>query len=51
MPVITVCSQSDFSIAHWSLHSIATHGFIKLTQLEAYNAIHSYDLIYLSKHD
>ena len=42
-------SRHKFSIAHWNLNSIATQNFVKLSQLEAYNTMHSYDLICLSE--
>ena len=41
-------SQRNFSIAHWNLNSITAQNFVKLSQLEAYNTLHSYDLICLS---
>ena len=31
----------------WNLNSIADQNFVKLSQLEAYNTLHSYDLICL----
>ena len=37
--------KRNFSIAHWNLKSIAVQNFVKLSQLEAYNTMHSYDLI------
>ena len=42
-------SKCNFSIAHWNLNSIAAQNFVKLSQLEAYNPLHSFDLICLSK--
>ena len=41
-------SKRNFSIAHWNLNSIAVQHFVKFSQLEAYNTLHSYDLICLS---
>ena len=41
--------KRNFSIAHWNLNSIAVQNFVKLSQLEAYNTMHSYDLICLSE--
>ena len=38
-------SNRNFSIAHWNLNSIAAQNFVKLSQLEAYNTLHNYDLI------
>ena len=42
-------SKRNFSIALWNLNSIAVQNFVKLSQLEAYNTLHSYDLICLSE--
>ena len=42
-------SSRNFSIAHWNLNSIAAENFVKVSQLETYNTMHSYDLISLSK--
>ena len=42
-------SKRNFLIAHWNLNSIAAQNFVKLSQLEAYNTVHSYDLICLSE--
>ena len=39
----------NFSIAHWNLNSIAAQNFVKLSQLEVYNPLHSYDRICLSE--
>ena len=41
-------SKRNFSIAHWNLNSIAAQNFVKLSQLEVYNALHGYDFIFLS---
>ena len=40
-------SKCNFSIAHWKLNSIAAQNFVKLSQLEAYNTMHSYDLMFV----
>ena len=42
-------SKRNFSIAHWNLNSIAAQNFVKLSQLEGYNTLHSHDLICLSE--
>ena len=42
-------SNQNFSIAYWNLKSIAAQNFIKLSQLETYITMHSYDLIPFSK--
>ena len=41
-------SKRNFSIAHWNLNSIIAKNFVKLSQLEASNTLHSCDLICLS---
>ena len=41
--------KRNFSVAHWNLNSIAVPNFLKLSQLEASNTVHIYDLIYLSE--
>ena len=42
-------SKRNSSTAHWNLNRIAAQNFVKLSQLEAYNTLHNYDLIYLSE--
>ena len=42
-------SQRNFSIVHQNLNSITAQNFVKLSQLEVYNTLHSYDLICLSE--
>ena len=39
----------DFSICHWNLNSITEHNFAKVNLLQAYNAIHDFDMICLSE--
>ena len=39
----------EFSICHWNLSSIATHGFIKVSLLKVYITIYNYDVICLSE--
>ena len=39
----------NFSIAHWNLYSIAAKHSVKISQLEAYNTMYSYNRIYLSE--
>ena len=34
---------------HWYLNSISAHDFVKVSLLEAYNAIHKFDIICLSE--
>ena len=42
-------SKPNVSIAHWNLNSIVALNFVKLSPLETYNTLHSYDLICLSE--
>ena len=42
-------SKGNFSISHWNLNNTAAQNFVKLSQLEAYNTLHGYDLICLSE--
>ena len=39
----------NFSICPWNLNSITAHNFAKLNLLQAYNAIHNFDMICLSE--
>ena len=39
----------SLSICHWNLNGISTQNFIKLSMLEAYNALHNYDIICISE--
>ena len=40
---------SSSSFCHWNLNSIAAHNFIKMSLLQAYNAINRFDFICLSE--
>ena len=40
---------TSLSFCHWSLNSISAHDFVKVSLLEAYNAIHKFDIICLSE--
>ena len=40
---------TSLSFCHWNLNSISAHDFVKVSLLEAYNAIHKFDIIYLSE--
>ena len=42
-------SKKALSVCHWNLNGISTHSYIKLSMLEAYNALHNYDLICISE--
>ena len=39
--------SNSFSFWHWNLNSIAAHNFVKMSLLQAYNAIHRFDIICL----
>ena len=41
--------SNSFSFCHWNLNSITPHNFIKMSLLEAYNAMHRFDIICLSE--
>ena len=34
-----------FSISHWSLKSLTAHNYLKISQLQAFNFIHRFDII------
>ena len=38
-----------FSSCHWNVNSFISHKMAKLPQIEAYNSIYKYDMIYISK--
>ena len=40
---------NSFSFCHWNLNSIAAHNFIKMSALQAFNAINRFDIICLSE--
>ena len=42
-------SKINFLIAHWNLNNIAAQNLVTVSQLEAYNKLHGYDLICLSE--
>ena len=42
-------NNQNLSFCHWNLNGIAANNFVKITLLEAYNAIHSFDVICLSE--
>ena len=35
-------NNQTISVCHWNLNGIAAHNYIKLSMLEAYNALHNY---------
>ena len=39
----------SFSICHWNLNSISAHNFLKLSLLQAYIAVHNFDVTCLSE--
>ena len=38
-------TAKKFTICHWNLNSIATHNFVKLVLITAYNSVHKFDII------
>ena len=40
---------NSFSFCHWNLNSIAAHNFIKMSPLQACNALNRFDIICLSE--
>ena len=42
-------TAKKITICHWNLNSIAAHNFAKLVLLKAYNSVHKFDIICLSK--
>ena len=40
---------TSLSFCHWNLNSVSAHDFVKVSLLEAYNAIHKFDIICLSE--
>ena len=41
--------NQNFSICHWNLNGITANNYIKMCLLEAYNAVHDFDVICLSE--
>ena len=42
-------NRHSLSICHWNLNGISAHNYVKLSMLEAYNAIYDYDIICISE--
>ena len=42
-------SNQILSVCHWNLNGIAAHNYIKLSLLEAYNAVYKYDVLCISE--
>ena len=42
-------SCENFSVCHWNLNSISAHNISKVSLLNAYTALHSFDMICLSE--
>ena len=42
-------NKQTISVCHWNLNGIAAHNYTKLSMLEAYNALHNYDIICISE--
>ena len=41
--------KQNISLCHWNLNGISTNNYIKMSLLEAYNAVHDFDIICLSE--
>ena len=41
--------NTSLNICHWNLNGITAHNYVKLSLLQAYNAIENYDVICLSE--
>ena len=39
----------DLSLCHWNLNGICANNFVKVSLLEAYNAVHNFDIICISE--
>ena len=44
-----VTSNQNLSFCHWNLNGIAAHDYVKISLLEAYNAVHNFDIICVSE--
>ena len=42
-------SNSNLIICHWNLNGIIANDFVKTSLLEAYNAVHNFDIICISE--
>ena len=42
-------SSSAFSIFHWNLNSITAHNYAKVLFLEAYIAVHKFDIVCMAQ--
>ena len=38
-----------FSIGHWNLNSLTAHNYLKVSQLQAFNLVHKFDIICILK--
>ena len=38
-----------FSICHWNLNSLTAHNYLKVSQLQAYNLVHEFDILFISE--
>ena len=42
-------SNLALSFCHWNLNGIAAHNYIKISLLQAYNAVYKYDVLCISE--
>ena len=38
-----------FSISHWNLNSLTAHNYLKVSQLQAFNLVHKFDILCISE--
>ena len=38
-----------FSICHWNLNSLTAHNYLKVSQLQAFNLVHKFDILCISE--
>ena len=56
-PLLVLCGDAEVnpgpghwtSLSFWNVNSISAHNFVKVSLLEAYNAIHKFDIICFSE--
>ena len=38
-----------FSICHWNVNSLTAHNYLKVSQLQAFNLVHKFDILCISE--
>ena len=41
--------RKGFSICHWNLNSLTAHNYLKVSQLQAFNLVHKFDILCISE--